>query len=82
MSYPRVIEDALYEHPAVAEAVVIGVSRTAIAGRRPSAFVSPRPRRRAYVDEAGLSAFLGERVNKIEMPRERSRDPRQIAQDA
>ncbi|WP_116089879.1 long-chain-fatty-acid--CoA ligase [Sphingomonas crusticola] len=63
--YPRVIEDALYEHPAVAEAVVIGVPDS-YRGQSPKAFVSLKPGMAA--DEAALSAFLKERISKIEMP--------------
>ncbi|WP_420136446.1 long-chain-fatty-acid--CoA ligase [Sphingomonas sp.] len=63
--YPRVIEDALYEHPAVAEAVVIGVPDT-YRGQSPKAFVSLKPG--AQADEETLCAFLKERLSKIEMP--------------
>lgn len=65
--YPRVIEDALYEHPAVAEAVVIGVP-DAYRGQAPKAFVT-------LIDPAaatpqGLREFLRDKVSKIELPRE------------
>ena len=63
--YPRVIEDALYEHPAVAEAVVIGVPDN-YRGQSPKAFVALRAG--MHADEAELCAFLMERLNKIEMP--------------
>ncbi|WP_442677978.1 long-chain-fatty-acid--CoA ligase [Sphingomonas sp. ASY06-1R] len=63
--YPRVIEDALYEHPAVAEAVVIGVPDT-YRGQSPKAFVSLKPG--VPSDEASLCAFLKDRLSKIEMP--------------
>lgn len=63
--YPRVIEDALYEHPAIAEAVVIGVP-DAYRGQSPKAFIALREGE--TVDEAGLREFLAERLNKIEMP--------------
>jgi long-chain acyl-CoA synthetase len=63
--YPRVIEDALYEHPAVAEAVVIGVPDT-YRGQSPKAFVSLKPG--VSSDEASLCAFLKDRLSKIEMP--------------
>jgi long-chain acyl-CoA synthetase len=63
--YPRVIEDALYEHPAVAEAVVIGVPDS-YRGQSPKAFVSLHAG--AHADEAELCAFLKDRLNKIEMP--------------
>ena len=65
--YPRVIEDALYEHPAIAEAIVIGVP-DAYRGQSPKAFVTLRPGRAA--DPATLRDFLADKLNKIEMPRE------------
>jgi long-chain acyl-CoA synthetase len=65
--YPRVIEEALYEHPAVAEAVVIGLPDR-YRGQAPKAFVTLRPGHAASVDE--LCEFLRGRVSKIEMPRE------------
>jgi len=63
--YPRVIEDVLYEHPAVAEAVVIGVPDD-YRGQSPKAFVALRAGMK--VSEAELCAFLKDRLNKIEMP--------------
>ena len=63
--YPRIIEDALYEHPAVAEAVVIGVPDD-YRGQSPKAFVALHAGMRA--DEAELCMFLKERLSKIEMP--------------
>jgi long-chain acyl-CoA synthetase len=63
--YPRVIEDALYEHPAVGEAVVIGVPDQ-YRGQSPKAFVALHAGMQA--DEAALCAFLRERLSKIEMP--------------
>jgi long-chain acyl-CoA synthetase len=63
--YPRVIEDALYEHPAVAEAVVIGIPDS-YRGQSPKAFVALRAGAKANEDE--LCAFLTERLSKIEMP--------------
>jgi long-chain acyl-CoA synthetase len=63
--YPRVIEDALYEHPAVAEAVVIGIPDS-YRGQSPKAFVSLGPN--METDEAALCAFLKDRLSKIEMP--------------
>lgn len=65
--YPRVIEDALYEHPDVAEAVVIGVPDT-YRGEAPKAFVVLRAGAAATPDD--LRAFLTGRISKIEMPRE------------
>jgi long-chain acyl-CoA synthetase len=65
--YPRVIEDALYEHPMVVEAVVIGVP-DAYRGQAPKAFVTLKDGE--TVDVGALRAFLAERLSKIELPRE------------
>ncbi|HEY0271473.1 MAG TPA: long-chain fatty acid--CoA ligase [Sphingomonas sp.] len=65
--YPRVIEEALYEHPAVAEAIVIGVP-DAYRGQSPKAFVTLRPG--SATDAGALRDFLKDKLNKIEMPRE------------
>lgn len=63
--YPRVIEEALHEHPSVIEAAVIGVPDP-YRGQSPKAFVVLRPG--DQLSEETLLAFLGERLNKIEMP--------------
>ncbi len=63
--YPRVLEEALYAHPAVAEAVVIGVP-DAYRGQAPRAYVTLRDGQSATPDE--LRAFLADYVSKIEMP--------------
>lgn len=68
--YPRMIEDALYEHPAVAEVVVIGIPDT-YRGQSPKAFISLQPEYRQpgkEITEAALLEFLVPRLNKIEMP--------------
>jgi long-chain acyl-CoA synthetase len=65
--YPRMIEEALYEHPAVAEAVVIGVPDT-YRGQAPKAFVTLVPGRQATPED--LRTFLTDKVSKIELPRE------------
>ena len=65
--YPRVIEEALYEHPAVAEAVVIGVDDP-YRGQAPKAFVTLAAGHETTPD--ALIDFLGERISKIELPRE------------
>ncbi len=64
--YPRVLEEALYQHPAVHEAVVIGVP-DAYRGQAPKAFVTLRPG--AAVTGEELRAFLADHVSKIEIPR-------------
>ena len=61
------IEEALYEHPDVAEAIVIGVPDD-YRGQAPKAFVTLRPGSGATPDT--LLAFLADRVSKIERPRE------------
>ncbi len=65
--YPRVIEDALYEHPAVLEATVIGVPDP-YRGEAPKAFVVLRPG--ASATPADLGQHLASCVSKIELPRE------------
>nr|WP_272211108.1 long-chain fatty acid--CoA ligase [Marinicella sp. W31]MDC2876989.1 long-chain fatty acid--CoA ligase [Marinicella sp. W31] len=64
--YPRLIEEALYEHEDVAEAIVIGV-RDEYRGEAPKAFVALRPDSTVTVEE--LHAFLKPRLSKIELPR-------------
>lgn len=65
--YPRMIEEALYRHPAVAEAIAIGVP-DAYRGQVPKAFV--RLRDGAAATPAEILAFLTDHLSKIEMPRE------------
>ena len=65
--YPRVIEDALYSHSAVAEAVVIGVP-DAYRGQSPKAFVKIKDGEKLTV--AMLKTHLGTLISKIEMPNE------------
>lgn len=64
--YPRVIEDALYEHPAVAEAIVIGIADD-YRGQAPLAFVTLRDGH-AATGEA-LAAFLRSHISAIEQPK-------------
>ena len=65
--YPRTIEDALSEHPAVDENNVIGVPDE-YRGEAPVAFVKLKPG--AAATEQELKKFLAEKLNKLEMPRE------------
>jgi len=65
--YPRIIEDALYEHPSVAEAVVIGIPDD-YRGQSPKAFVALHAG--DLLTKAELLDFLEVRLNKIEMPSE------------
>lgn len=65
--YPRVIEEALYHHPAVAEAVAIGIPDP-YRGQVPKAFVKLKTDANASPKE--LMEFLTEYLSRIEMPRE------------
>lgn len=65
--YPRVIEEALYQHEAVAEAVVIGVPDS-YRGQVPKAYVTLRSGKMATIED--LRQFLAGYVSKIEMPAE------------
>jgi len=63
--FPRAIEEAIYEHPAVKEAAVIGVP-DAYRGETPKCFVVLNDGARLTADE--LLAFLKQRIGKHEMP--------------
>ena len=65
--YPRMIEEALYRHPDVLEATVIGIP-DAYRGESPKAFVVLRPQATETV--GGLRRFLEGELSKIEVPRE------------
>jgi long-chain acyl-CoA synthetase len=65
--YPRNIEEALYRHPAVAEAAVIGLPDP-YRGEAPKAFVQLRPGVPADAEE--IKTFLAGQISKIELPRE------------
>ncbi len=65
--YPRVVEEAIYEHPAVEEVTVIGVPDE-YRGEAPKAFVKLRANE--DVTEQGLIDFLREKLGKHELPRE------------
>ncbi len=64
--YPREIEEALYEHPAVAEAACIGIPHPEL-GEEVAAAVSLKPGASAEVDE--LRDFVKERVAAYKYPR-------------
>jgi long-chain acyl-CoA synthetase len=64
--YPREIEEALYEHPAVAEAACIGIKHPDL-GEEVGAAVALKPGASADVDE--LRNFVKERVAAYKYPR-------------
>ncbi|MEN7536015.1 long-chain-fatty-acid--CoA ligase [Aurantiacibacter flavus] len=63
--YPRIIEDAAYEHPAVKEAVAIGIPDD-YRGEAPKLFIALHDG--MDLSESELHAFLKERLSPIEMP--------------
>ncbi len=65
--YPRTIEEAAYQHPAVQDAVAIAVP-DAYRGQAAKLFVTLRPDSEA--SPQALMQFLREHLNKIEIPRE------------
>jgi long-chain acyl-CoA synthetase len=64
--YPRMIEEALYAHPDVVAATVVGM-KDAYRGESPAAFVQVKHGAAVTVD--ALRAHLKERLNPIELPR-------------
>ena len=65
--YPRVIEEALYQHAGVEEAIVIAVPDE-YRGQAPKAFVKLRAG--ATVTQEEMRAFLKDHLSAIELPRE------------
>ncbi len=65
--YPRVIEEAAHQHPAVREAVAIGVP-DAYRGQAPKLFVTLCPGATATGEE--IRQMLRQHLNKIELPAE------------
>jgi long-chain acyl-CoA synthetase len=65
--YPRRIEDALYEHSAVAEVIVVGIPDE-YRGEAPKAFVKLKEGKEATAQE--LLQFLRGKLSKIELPAE------------
>jgi len=64
--YPREVEEALYEHPAVAEAAVIGIKHADL-GEEIGAAVALKPD--ASADPEELKAFVKERLAAYKYPR-------------
>jgi len=65
--YPRNIEEAVYEHPAVAEAICIGIPDD-YRGECPKVFVKLKEGGAVNGDE--MLDFLKDKLSKVEMPRE------------
>ena len=64
--YPRTIEEAIYEHPRVAEVIVIGVA-DAYRGEAAKAFIQRKAGTKPFtLDE--LRAFLADKIGRHEMP--------------
>ncbi len=64
--YPRVIEEAAYQHQAVQDAVAIGIP-DAYRGQSPKLYVTLRPGMSATAEE--IRDFLRDKLNPIEMPK-------------
>jgi long-chain acyl-CoA synthetase len=63
--YPRRVEEAIYEHPAVAEVTVIGIADPK-RGEAPKAFVKLKPG--IKVSAKDILEHLKPKISKIEMP--------------
>jgi long-chain acyl-CoA synthetase len=63
--YPRVIEEAIYQHPAVEEVTVVGIPDN-YRGEAPKAYV--KLKQGASTTEADIIEFLQPKISKIEMP--------------
>jgi long-chain acyl-CoA synthetase len=64
--YPRSIEEAIYEHPAVAEVSVIGVPDS-YRGESAKAFIELKPGQARFTLEE-LRAFLADKLGRHELP--------------
>ena len=65
--YPRNVEEAIYQHPAVAECIVVGLPDP-YRGQTVKAFVVVLPGE--SLAEAALLAFLADKLSPIEMPKQ------------
>ncbi len=63
--YPRRIEEAIYEHPAVEEVTVIGI-KDSYRGEAPKAFIKLKAGMTATTKD--ILAHLEPKISKIEMP--------------
>ena len=65
--YPRNVEDAIYQHPAVAECVVVGLP-DAYRGQTVKAYINLKPGQDLTKDT--LIKFLGDKISPIEIPKQ------------
>jgi acyl-CoA synthetase (AMP-forming)/AMP-acid ligase II len=65
--YPRAVENALAEHPDVADNAVVGVPDEQF-GQRLGAFIVPRPD--SDISEAAVREYLQDKVSRFEQPRD------------
>ncbi len=65
--YPRIVEDAIYQHPAVEEVTVIGIP-DAYRGETVKAFIVLAPGK--TLTQQALIAFLADRLSPVEMPKQ------------
>ncbi len=65
--YPRNVEEAIYQHPGVAECIVVGVPDP-YRGQTVKAYIATRQGYRLDPDE--LRSFLKDRLSPIEMPKQ------------
>lgn len=65
--YPRRVEEAIYEHPAVEEVTVIGI-KDKYRGEAPKAFIKLKAGETATADD--IMKHLESRISKIELPSE------------
>lgn len=65
--YPREIEEVLYSHPKIQEAVVVGVAHE-IAGQAVKAFIVPR--QGETLTRRDILQYCGERLAKYKVPRQ------------
>jgi len=65
--YPRMVEEAIYQHPAVEEVTVIGIP-DAYRGQSVKAFIKLHPDTQMTPDD--ILSFLKDKLNPIEIPKE------------
>jgi len=65
--YPRIIEEALYLHEGIAEAIVIGIDDD-YRGQAPKAFIKVMEGHEDLTERA-IKEFLKDKISRIEMPK-------------